>query len=103
MGGTPLAVINVSLVPDEGNSTRLIPDLRVIQIKAAPSGATTPMPPGHAPEPLGKGPGGTTVTEVTNLWRGQWGVKGVNDIDWGVGRECADLIHMPLLMCRDVE
>jgi len=64
-------------------------DLRVVHIKAAPSGAATPVPPGHATEPLGKGPGGTTVTEVTNLWRGQWAVRGVNDIDWGVGRKCA--------------
>ena len=28
------------------------------------------------------------MTEVVNFWKGQWGVsKGVNDLDWGVGRE----------------
>ncbi|KAI9638827.1 WD40-repeat-containing domain protein [Dioszegia hungarica] len=37
-------------------------------------------------QPLARGPGGASITEVANLWKGSWAVsKGVNDIDWGSG------------------
>lgn len=40
----------------------------------------------QASQPFATGPGGVTVAEVVNLWKGSWPVvKGVNDVDWGVG------------------
>lgn len=66
----------------------LIPDLKVLQVKAPSSGASTPLPQVGTQEVLAKGLGGATIVETANLWRGQWGVnKGVNDVDWGTGSE----------------
>lgn len=36
--------------------------------------------------PFGRGPGGSTVSEVVNLWKGSWSIgKGVNAVDWATG------------------
>lgn len=73
--------------------------LKIVQVSEESSGISTPRPSDPSPsrkaqkEPqaLGKGPGGVTVTEVVNLWRGSMAVgKGVNDVDWGSG--CASSI-----------
>jgi len=64
-----------------------MPDLKILQIRTPASGSSTPVQSGGQ-EVLAKGPGGVSVVEHANLWRGQWGVnKGVNDMDWGTGGE----------------
>ncbi|WOO82174.1 putative WD repeat-containing protein [Vanrija pseudolonga] len=40
----------------------------------------------QAGSPFARGPGGSTISEIVNLWKGSWAIgKGVNDVDWGVG------------------
>lgn len=42
----------------------------------------------QAGSPFARGPGGSTISEIVNLWKGSWAIgKGVNDVDWGVGGE----------------
>ncbi|RSH80055.1 uncharacterized protein EHS24_009729, partial [Apiotrichum porosum] len=37
----------------------------------------------QAGTPFARGPGGVTVSEVVNFWKGSWAIgKGVNDVDW---------------------
>lgn len=60
----------------------LMPDLRVLQLTNPDDSLDSPK---IKSTPLCRGPGGSTITEVINLWRGSWGIsKGVNDVDWGV-------------------
>ncbi|WVQ74341.1 hypothetical protein IAR50_003940 [Cryptococcus sp. DSM 104548] len=64
--------------------------LRVFHINDPSSGSTTPIiheyPSSHSDRNfLARGSGGTTISEVVNLWKSSWPVgKGVNDLDWGV-------------------
>jgi hypothetical protein len=63
--------------------------LRILKVTEPDDGDVTP---GRAEQrgmgALAKGKGGTKVEEVVNLWKGNWGVaKGVNDMDWAVGRK----------------
>ena len=79
-------------------------DLKILQIVTPTSGTNTPNVTLTTPTsaPLARGPGGATISEVANLWRGQWGVnKGVNDLDWGVGRESARLVTWILIVETD--
>ncbi|ORY34659.1 hypothetical protein BCR39DRAFT_513871 [Naematelia encephala] len=65
--------------------------LRILQVTIPESGSSTPTTdkpktPNRVQQVLARGPGGTQVSEVANLWKTGWAVgKGVNDIDWGVG------------------
>lgn len=81
----PLAVVNVSIGPNQAYI-----DMRVLQIKNPPSGDSTPI---ATSEPLAKSTNGTSITEVVNFWKGQWGVsRGVNDLDWGVGAHGSKIV-----------
>lgn len=86
-------VVGLSLT--QANAT----DLRVLEINspaattAADDRALNPPSPKsirQAGSPFARGPGGSTVSEVVNFWKGSWAIgKGVNDVDWGVASESA--------------
>lgn len=46
---------------------------------------------------LARGQGGAAISEVVNLWKGNWPVgKGVNDVDWGVAGGSPSYVGHPL-------
>lgn len=62
----------------------LIPDLRVLELCDMDDDSVDSPQSKNAP--FARGPGGTNIREVINLWRGSWSIsKGANDVDWGVG------------------
>lgn len=67
------------------------PDLRVLEISNPADDSpkdSSPKSIRQAGTPFARGPGGVTVSEVVNFWKGSWAIgKGVNDVDWGTGRE----------------
>lgn len=80
-----LRIIHVSR-PSSGGSTT--PN-SVSQVQGQGQGIRTSSPRGRGQvQSLARGPGGASISEVANLWKGSWAVsKGVNDVDWGTGGE----------------
>ncbi|WVQ84512.1 hypothetical protein IAT38_006666 [Cryptococcus sp. DSM 104549] len=87
--------------------------LRLFEIYDPSSGSSTPMI-GQTDDAsrdsrtlLATGQGGSTISEVANLWSSKWPVgRGVNDMDWGVGaydRKLVTATPSGIVMVFDLE